>query len=289
MGRWQFTDQPVIEASNLHLDFDGMKVLEGIDLTVMSGERMVILGSSGCGKSTLLRILLRAYMPQEGGSIKIFGREITTMSEEELNRIRKRTGCLFQSGALYNSMTVGDNVALPLREHTELDDNIIRIIVKMKLELVGLRDFEDLRPGQLSGGMAKRVGLARAIALDPEILFYDEPTTGLDPITAGVIEKLINDLAAKTGVTSVIVTQDMHCAFACADRICLLYEGRVAALGTLAEIRNSSDPLVRQFIDGAADGPIPLRMSNLNYAEDLIGGHRTHSGRFKRIKRNQPE
>jgi phospholipid/cholesterol/gamma-HCH transport system ATP-binding protein len=289
MERWQFTDQPVIEASNLHLDFEGVKVLEGIDLSVMPGERMVILGSSGCGKSTLLRTLLRAYMPQEGGSIKIFGREITTMSDEELNRIRKRTGCLFQGGALYNSMTVGDNVALPLREHTELDDNIIRIIVKMKLELVGLRDFEDLRPGQLSGGMAKRVGLARAIALDPEILFYDEPTTGLDPITAGVIEKLINDLAAKTGVTSVIVTQDMHCAFACADRICLLYEGRVAALGSLEEIRNSSDPLVRQFIDGAADGPIPLRMSNLNYAEDLIGGRRTHSGRFTRVKRNEPK
>jgi phospholipid/cholesterol/gamma-HCH transport system ATP-binding protein len=152
----------------------------------------------------------------------------------------------------------------------------------MKLELVGLRDFEDLKPAQLSGGMAKRVGLARAIALDPEILFYDEPTTGLDPITAGVIEALINDLASKTGVTSEIVTQDMHCAFACADRICLLFGGRVAALGTVEEIRASRDPLVRQFINGEPDGPIPLRRSSRDYAEDLIGGSRTPSGRFLR-------
>jgi phospholipid/cholesterol/gamma-HCH transport system ATP-binding protein len=217
-----------------------------------------------------------------GGSIKIFGREITNLEEDPLNEIRKRMGCLFQSGALYNSMTVGENVALPLREHTQLDDNIISIMVKMKLELVGLRDFENLKPAQLSGGMAKRVGLARAISLDPEILFYDEPTTGLDPITAGVIETLINDLSEKTGVTSVIVTQDMHCAFACADRICLLFGGRVAALGTLEEIRHSNDPLVKQFINGEADGPIPLRRSSRDYAEDLIGGSRTPSGRFLR-------
>jgi phospholipid/cholesterol/gamma-HCH transport system ATP-binding protein len=156
-------------------------------------------------------------------------------------------------------------------------------MVRMKLDLVGLRDFEDLKPAQLSGGMAKRVGLARAIALDPEILFYDEPTTGLDPITAGVIETLVNDLSAKTAATSVIVTQDMHCAFACADRICLLFGGRVAALGPPAEIRASADPLVRQFINGEPDGPIPLRRSSRDYAEDLIGGARTPSGRYRRV------
>jgi phospholipid/cholesterol/gamma-HCH transport system ATP-binding protein len=284
MPRWRDAKQPVIEAHDVRLSFEDNKVLDGLSLKIMPGERMVILGSSGCGKSTFLRVLLGAYQP-ERGSVKIFGREITDMAETELNEIRKRTGTLFQSGALYNSMTVGENLALPLREHTQLDDNIIRIMVKMKLELVGLRDFENLKPAQLSGGMAKRVGLARAIALDPEILFYDEPTTGLDPITAGVIETLINDLSSKTGVTSVIVTQDMHCAFACADRICLLFGGRVAALGTQEEIRDSNDPLVRQFINGEPDGPIPLRRSSRDYAEDLIGGSRTPSGRFLRTNR----
>lgn len=281
MARWKDASQPVIDAHNVRLAFEDNTVLDGVSLQIMPGERMLILGSSGCGKSTFLRVMLGAYRP-ESGTVKVFGREITSLDENALNEVRKRTGTLFQSGALYNSMTVGENVALPLREHTQLDDNIIKIMVKMKLELVGLRDFEDLKPAQLSGGMAKRVGLARAIALDPEILFYDEPTTGLDPITAGVIEALINDLASKTGVTSVIVTQDMHCAFACADRICLLFGGRVAALGTVEEIRASRDPLVRQFINGEPDGPIPLRRSSRDYAEDLIGGSRTPSGRFLR-------
>jgi phospholipid/cholesterol/gamma-HCH transport system ATP-binding protein len=281
VARWKDAQQPVIDARAVRLSFEGHRVLNGVTLQIMPGERMVILGTSGCGKSTFLRVLLGAYCP-ESGAVHVFGRDMTGMTEGELNEIRRRTGALFQSGALYNSMTVGENVALPLREHTKLDDNIIRIMVKMKLELVGLRDFEDLMPNQLSGGMAKRVGLARAIALDPEILFYDEPTTGLDPITAGVIETLINDLSSKTGVTSVIVTQDMHCAFSCADRICLLFGGQVAALGTPEEIRSSGDPLVRQFIDGKPDGPIPLRRSSRDYAEDLIGGSRTASGRFLR-------
>jgi phospholipid/cholesterol/gamma-HCH transport system ATP-binding protein len=283
MGRWKDASQPVIEVRGLAVAFEGREVLEGIDLEVAAGERTVILGSSGCGKSTLLRAMLGVYRPDRG-TVRVFGRDLAALGEDALNEVRKRTGSLFQGGALYNSMTVGENVALPLREHTQLDENIIRIMVKMKLELVGLRDFEDLKPAQLSGGMAKRVGLARAIALDPEVLFYDEPTTGLDPITAGVIEKLINDLSAKTGVTSVIVTQDMHCAFACADRICLLFGGRVAALGSPGEIRASADPLVRQFINGEPDGPIPLHRSSRDYAEDLIGGTRTASGRFRRAE-----
>jgi phospholipid/cholesterol/gamma-HCH transport system ATP-binding protein len=283
VARWKDAQQPVIEVIDAVLAFDERRILDGIRLDVKPGERMVILGSSGCGKSTLLRVMLGAYRP-DSGTVSIFGRDITSMKEHDLNDVRKRMGCLFQGGALYNSMTVGENVALPLREHTQLDDKIIGIMVKMKLELVGLRDFENLKPAQLSGGMAKRVGLARAISLDPEILFYDEPTTGLDPITAGVIESLINDLSSKTGVTSVIVTQDMHCAFACADRICLLFGGRVAALGTLEEIRGSADPLVKQFINGEPDGPIPLRRSSRDYVEDLLGGSRTPSGRFVRSK-----
>ena len=184
----------------------------------------------------------------------------------------RRFGILFQSGALYNSLTVGENIALPMREHSELDDEIIDIMVKMKLELVGLRDFGDLMPGQISGGMKKRVGLARAIALDPEIIFYDEPSAGLDPIVAGVVDMLIMDLSKKLGVTSLVVTHDMNSAFKIADRMFMLYEGCVVATGTPEEIRNSDDPVVKQFITGAPDGPIPLRMSKTSFAKDLISG-----------------
>jgi phospholipid/cholesterol/gamma-HCH transport system ATP-binding protein len=167
-------------------------------------------------------------------------------------------------------MTVGDNVALPLREHSALDEAIIRLIVKMKLELVGLRDFESLMPAQISGGMKKRVGLARALALDPEIIFYDEPGAGLDPIVAGVIDKLIMDLSQKLGVTSIVVTHEMGSAFRIADRMVMLYEGRVVARGTPEEIRASQDPIVKQFVSGEPDGPIPLRRSKINYEEDLL-------------------
>jgi phospholipid/cholesterol/gamma-HCH transport system ATP-binding protein len=260
---------PAIEARGVHLAFDGRAVLNGVDLKIMPGERMVILGSSGGGKTTLLRVMLGVYQPDAGG-VLAFGRDISRMDEAELNAMRRRWGVLFQGGALYNSMTVGENVALPLREHTRLDDPIIAVMVRMKLDLVGMRDFEDLKPAQLSGGMAKRVGLARAIALDPEILFFDEPTTGLDPITSGAIMSLINDLVRKSGATSVIVTQDMRCAFTCADRIALLFGGRVAALGAPEEMRSSADPLVRQFINGEPDGPIPLRLSRRDYLEELL-------------------
>jgi phospholipid/cholesterol/gamma-HCH transport system ATP-binding protein len=259
---------PAIEVRGLRLAFDDRPVLDDLDLQVMAGERMVILGSSGGGKTTLLRVMLGVY-PPDAGEVRVFGRNIAAIGEEELNALRRRWGVVFQNGALYNSMTVGENVALPLRENTQLDDNIISIMVGMKLDLVGMRDAEDLKPAQLSGGMAKRVSLARAIALDPEILFYDEPTTGLDPITAGAIMALVNDLAAKSGSTSVIVTQDMRCAFTCADRIALLHEGRVHALGTPEEIRASADPLVRQFIGGEPDGPIPFRLSRGDYAEEF--------------------
>jgi phospholipid/cholesterol/gamma-HCH transport system ATP-binding protein len=269
---------PAIEVRGLRLAFGDRTVLDGVDLSIAAGERMVILGSSGGGKSTLLRTMLGAYRP-DAGEVLIYGRSMAAMAEEELNDLRRHWGAVFQGGALYNSMTVGENVALPLRENTQLDDNIIAIMVRMKLELVGLSDFEDLKPAQLSGGMAKRVALARAIALDPEILFFDEPTTGLDPVTSGAIMTLTNDLIAKTGATGVIVTQDMRCAFTCADRIALLYAGRVHALGTPEEIRSSADPLVRQFINGEPDGPIPFRLCRDNCAEELGSPVRTKSGR----------
>jgi phospholipid/cholesterol/gamma-HCH transport system ATP-binding protein len=229
------------------------------------------MGGSGHGKSTLLRLMIGTEKP-DSGSIQIFGREIADLAEQDLYPIKKRFGVLFQSGALYNSMTVGENIALPIREHTDLDENIISIIIKLKLELVGLRDFEDLLPAQLSGGMKKRVGLARAIALDPEIIFYDEPGAGLDPVVLAVIDDLIVGLGKRLEVASIVVTHEMHSAFRIADRMVLLYRGEIIAAGTPDEIRNSVDPVVQQFIQGKAEGPIPHRLSSRDLAEDLLGG-----------------
>ena len=270
--------EDVVEVRGLRKGFDGVPVLEGVNFSVRRGETMAIIGSSGCGKSTVLRHLIGAYRP-DAGSVRVLGTEMASAPDDERNKVRVRFGTLFQTGALYNSMSVGENVALPLREHTQLDEKIIGIIVKMKLELVGLRGFEHLKPSQVSGGMAKRVGLARAIVLDPEILFYDEPTTGLDPITAGVINKLIMDLSKKLGVTSVVVTQDMNCAFTVADRVTMLFRGKVQAVDTPEAIRRSADPVVRQFVRGEPDGPIPLQRSSRDYAEDLLGSAVRGAGR----------
>ena len=261
---------PVIEVIDLVKSFDGRRVLDGINMTVRRGETMVIMGGSGCGKTTLLKHLIGVHRP-DSGTIAILGKDITRMTMEELNEVRKRFGVNFQFGALYNSMTVGENVALPMVEHTNLSRSVIDIMVKMKLELVGLRDFENLKPAQISGGMKKRVALARAIALDPDILFYDEPTSGLDPITTGVIDQLIMDLSRKLGVTSVVVTHDMGSAFRIADRMVMLYQGKVVASGAPEEVRASDDALVQQFVTGAPDGPIPLRPSKTDFLEDLIG------------------
>jgi len=270
----QYQEEPadaevLIRVEDLRKSFGDREVLSGVHLEVRRGETLVVMGGSGCGKSTLLRHLMGATAP-DSGIVEIFGKDLSTLDEDELNEIRKRFGVLFQSGALFNSMTVGENVALPLREHKQLDEDVIRIVVKMKLELVGLRDFEDLMPAQISGGMKKRVGLARALALDPEIIFYDEPGAGLDPVMAGVIDKLITDLSQKLGVTSVVVTHEMESAFQIADRMLMLYEGQVVASGTPDEIRWSTDDLVQQFIRGNPDGPIPLRRSRIDYEADLL-------------------
>jgi phospholipid/cholesterol/gamma-HCH transport system ATP-binding protein len=263
-------NEPVLELIDVVKRFDGRTVIDHLSLAVMPGETMVIMGGSGCGKSTTLRMMIGDLPPNEG-TVRILGEDVWQLSDTAMDRIRTRFGILFQSGALFNSMTVAENIALPLREHARLDENVIEIIIKMKLELVGLRDFEGLMPAQLSGGMKKRVGLARAVALDPEILFYDEPTAGLDPIAIGVTDELIRDLSKKLGVTSVVVTHDMGSAFRIADRMAMLYRGELIALGTPDEIRSSDDPRVKQFIGGLADGPIPLRQSSKDYAKDLLG------------------
>jgi phospholipid/cholesterol/gamma-HCH transport system ATP-binding protein len=245
----------IIKIENLVKDLKGRRVLDGIDLEIFEGETFVIMGCSGCGKSTLLRHLSGALKP-DAGSVFIKGKEIAKIDEAGLEQIKKRFGMLFQSAALLDSLSVEENVGLPLEEHTKLTPDIIKIIVKMKLSLVGLRGFEKYLPAELSGGMKKRVGLARAIAMDPDIIFYDEPTAGLDPVVAAVIDRLILDLGKKLLITSVVVTHDMQSAFRIADRVAMMHKGRILQVGTAEEIKNSADPIVRQFISGDVEGPI---------------------------------
>jgi phospholipid/cholesterol/gamma-HCH transport system ATP-binding protein len=249
--------------------YSGRVILDAIRLDVFQGETLVILGGSGSGKSTLLRLMIGNVIPN-GGDIEAFGECLCKMTSRELDDYRKSIGVLFQSGALFNSMSVADNVALPLREHTDLAEPTIDIMVKIKLELVGLREHADKMPAELSGGMKKRAGLARAIALDPKILFYDEPSAGLDPVTSAEIDQLIIDLNRKLGVTSVVVTHEMDSAFRIADRMVLLDRGKFIVSGTPDEMRNSTDPLVRQFVYGLTEGPLTDRRRAGGYESDLL-------------------
>jgi phospholipid/cholesterol/gamma-HCH transport system ATP-binding protein len=224
------------------------------------------MGGSGCGKSTLLRHIIGSMKPTSG-SVKIFGEEITTMDEREIALVRRRFGMLFQSGALLASLTVGENVALPLVQHTKMPPDGIETVVKRKLEMVGLSGFENLKPAEISGGMKKRVGLARALALDPELLFSDEPTSGLDPIMTAVVDQLTLKLTHGEHMTAVVVTHDMTSAFRIATRMIMLGHGSIVAQGTPDEIRNSTNPEVHQFINGEADGPIPLNLSQEEHVD----------------------
>jgi len=253
-------DSPIIEVVDLVRRFGDRTVLNDISFNVYRGETLVIMGGSGCGKSTLLRHMIGSMKPTSG-SVKIFGEEIATMSEREIGRVRQRFGMLFQSGALLASLTVGENVALPLFQHTDKSPEEIEEIVKRKLEMVGLTGFEDLKPDEISGGMKKRVGLARALALDPELLFSDEPTSGLDPIMTAVVDQLTLKLAHGSHMTALVVSHDMTSAFRIATRMIMLGHGSIVAQGTPEEIRTSTNPEVHQFINGEADGPIPLNLS----------------------------
>jgi phospholipid/cholesterol/gamma-HCH transport system ATP-binding protein len=246
-------------------------ILNGVSFTAEDKKITYILGTSGSGKSTLLKTMIGAIKP-DAGEVLFGDADIAKLSGRELDPYRKKIGMLFQQGALINYLTVAENIALPMREHTALDENIIRIMVKMKLEMVGLRDFEELFPAQLSGGMQKRVALARALALDPAIIFFDEPTSGLDPIVASVITKLISDLNRLMGITCIVVTHAVEEALKTADKIVILYMGKVLAEGTPREIRQSADLLVQQFITGSPDGPISFRASSKDYREDLLIG-----------------
>ena len=253
-------EEPIIEVTDLVRTFGDRAVLDDISFNVHRGETLVIMGGSGCGKSTLLRHMIGSMQPTSG-SVKLFGEEITTMKEHEIIRVRQRFGMLFQSGALLASLTVGENVALPLLQHTDKSVDEVEEIVKQKLQMVGLTGFENLKPDEISGGMKKRVGLARALALDPELLFSDEPTSGLDPIMTAVVDQLTLKLTHGTHMTAVVVSHDMTSAFRIATRMIMLGHGNIVAQGTPDEIRTSSNPEVQQFIKGEADGPVPLNLS----------------------------
>ena len=245
----------MIEIINLSKSFNNQQVLKNLNLTIKKGQTRVIIGRSGCGKSVLLKHIVCLLKP-DSGQVIIDSQDITKMEENGINRLRLRIGLLFQGAALFDSLDVGENVGFVLREHTDADEATITKRVSESLELVGLRGVEPLMPAELSGGMKKRVGLARAICAHPDIILYDEPTTGVDPIMADAINTLIRQLHDKLQVTSIIVTHDMVSAYKIADAISMLYDGRIIESGTPEEIKNSKDPVVQQFIQGAAQGPI---------------------------------
>ena len=249
------TAMAMIEVINLHKSFGDHHVLRGVNLTVEKGESMTVIGGSGSGKSVLIKHIIGLLFPDKGRVI-VDGRVLNNLDEHALNETRKKFGMLFQGAALFDSLTVWENVGFAIKQHTKMSDRDIRKITTEKLSHVGLKDVEDKMPSELSGGMKKRVGLARAIAMDAAIILYDEPTTGLDPITADSINDLIVDLKKKLGVTSVAITHDMHSAYKISDRIAMLYKGEILEVGTPDQIRNSPSPIVQQFITGSAVGPI---------------------------------
>ena len=254
------------------MSYGEREILHGITFDVATGETLVILGGSGSGKSTLLRTLVGLEKPTSG-QVWIQGKDIAAISQAELDQIRKKTGMSFQGGALFGSMTVGENVALPLREHTKLEDSTIEIMLRLKLEQVGLAGFEYHMPSQLSGGMKKRAAVARALAMDPEILFFDEPSAGLDPIIAAGIDQLILELKRAFRMTIVVVTHELASAFLIADRMVLIDKGNIVAIGTTQEIRSSAQPRVRQFLDRV---PEPDVEGELDYLQTLTEEYRRH-------------
>ena len=245
----------MIDIINVHKSFGSQHVLRGATLTVEQGESMTVIGGSGSGKSVLLKHIIGLLFPDKG-SVVVDGQVLNDLDSHGLNEVRKKFGMLFQMAALFDSLSVWENVGFSLKQHTKMSDREIRAMATEKLALVGLKGIEDKMPAELSGGMKKRVGLARAIAINPSIILYDEPTTGLDPISADAINDLIIDLRKKLGVTSVAITHDMHSAYKISDRIAMLYKGEILEIGTPDQIKQTSNPIVHQFITGSAVGPI---------------------------------
>ena len=249
------SQEPLVEIRDLNFTYDSRPVLTGINMTIPKGKVVAVMGSSGCGKTTTLRVIGGQLKPTSG-SVKVGGQAVHELNGDGLYALRRRMGMLFQFGALFTDLSVFDNVAFPLREHTKLPPALIRDLVLMKLNAVGLRGARDLMPSEISGGMARRVALARAMALDPELMLYDEPFAGLDPISMGVAARLIRELNDTMGLTSIIVSHDVEETFLIADHVVLLANGRIVAQGSPVDMRASEDPLVRQFVHAAPDGPV---------------------------------
>ena len=250
--------ETAVQLTDVSFGYDRRRpVLRGIDMTIPRGKLVAIMGGSGCGKTTILRLIGGQLRPQRG-SITVAGQDVLALDRDALFALRRKIGMLFQFGALFTDMSVFENIAFPLREHTELPEELIRDLVLMKLNAVGLRGAAQLRPSELSGGMSRRVALARAIALDPMLVMYDEPFAGLDPISLGIVGQLIRKLNDALGITSVVVTHDIYASLKIVDYIYFVAEGRIVAQGTSEDVRRSSDPFVRQFVDGAPDGPVPF-------------------------------
>jgi phospholipid/cholesterol/gamma-HCH transport system ATP-binding protein len=258
-----------IEMAEVTFGYDRRRpILRGIDMSIPRGKVVAIMGGSGCGKTTILR-LIGGQLRQQKGRVIVGGQSVKDLTREQLYALRRRIGMLFQFGALFTDMTVYENVAFPMREHTDLDEPLIRDLVLMKLHAVGLRGAAELRPSELSGGMSRRVALARAIALDPMLVMYDEPFAGLDPISLGVVGQLIRKLNDALGITSVVVTHDVYESLKIVDYLYFVSEGRIIWHGTPEDVRHTDDPFVRQFVDGEPDGPVPFHYPARSYAEQL--------------------
>ncbi len=261
----------IINITNCTFSRGERTILEGISLTIPRGKITAIMGPSGCGKTTLLRLIGGQLMPEEGGSVCIENLDITQLDRNELLKVRRRMGMLFQSGALFTDLSVFDNVAFPLREHTKLPESLIKDLVLMKLEAVGLRGARELMPSELSGGMARRAALARAIALDPDIIMYDEPFAGQDPISMGVLVQLIRLLNDALGVTSIVVSHDVPETLSIADYIYIVADAKIVGQGTPEEIKQHASGWVQQFVNGLPDGPVPFHYPAKEFAKDLLG------------------
>jgi len=259
----------VVDVRDAYYSVGGRAIFSGLDLKARRGRITAIMGPSGTGKTTLLK-LITAQITADRGQAMVFGRDLATLNSDEVYALRGRIGMLFQNGALLTDLDVFENVAFPVREHTDLPEPLIRLLVLTKLQAVGLRGAADLTPGELSGGMARRVALARAIVMDPEVLIYDEPFAGLDPISLGVIQRLIKHMNAALGITSIVVSHDVQELAAIADDSYLLSAGRIAASGTPAELRASDSAAVRQFMTGAAEGPVAFHYPAPDYATQLL-------------------